>query len=302
MDDWKELFSFNRSERRGIWLLLMLLFLAMGVKLFINFRSVGGQDHVLITQLLHDTTVVKPWESKDRKSFSSFSKAPAKRDSLFFFDPNTLDGEGWKMLGLSPRQAEVITGYTAKGGRFRTKADLKKSFVISDQFYQRVEAWIRIIPDDGPDRNKRTTSEEMNAKEPATALNRPVVCLNSSDTAQLRTLSGVGEVLAARIVRYRDLLGGFSHPDQLSEVYGLKPEVVERNRHRITIANSSLTMIPVNTATQKELASHPYISQRLAYILVELRNEAKIASETDLRHRLPSGTEVNEGLWEYLSY
>ncbi len=302
MDDWKELLSFNRSERRGIWLLLVLLSIAMGTKLVIVTRPVPQQDRVRISRLQQDTTRVKPWLSVAEKRLSSSQQRTGRADTLFHFDPNTLSAEGWELLGLSTRQAAVITGYTGKGGRFRTSADLRKSFVISDQFFQRVEPWVRIAP--VPQTERYGSSGSVEGTYPQRVSNRhsTVVCLNTSDTALLRTLSGVGEVLAARIVRYRESLGGFTDPDQLTGVYGLSPEVVERNRHRMTINTNSLRTIAINQASQQDLARHPYISQRLAYVLVELRSEKRIASEADLKLRLPPATEVDERLWQYLSY
>lgn len=47
------------------------------------------------------------------------------------------------------------------------------------------------------------------------------VDINAADEEELRSLPGVGRVLAARIVSHRSRLGGFDHPDQLREVDGI---------------------------------------------------------------------------------
>ena len=50
--------------------------------------------------------------------------------------------------------------------------------------------------------------------------------LNSASAAELEELPGVGPVLAARIVAYRDESGPFRSVDQLIEVPGIGPAVL----------------------------------------------------------------------------
>ncbi|MEZ4904304.1 MAG: helix-hairpin-helix domain-containing protein [Spirosomataceae bacterium] len=45
--------------------------------------------------------------------------------------------------------------------------------------------------------------------------------INSADTTQLIRLKGIGSKLAARIIKFRDGLGGFASSAQYTEVYGL---------------------------------------------------------------------------------
>src|SRR5690606_1541748 len=45
--------------------------------------------------------------------------------------------------------------------------------------------------------------------------------INTVDSLQLSMLKGIGTVLSARIVKYRDHLGGFHSKDQLSEVFNI---------------------------------------------------------------------------------
>jgi competence ComEA-like helix-hairpin-helix protein len=60
-----------------------------------------------------------------------------------------------------------------------------------------------------------------------------VVDLNRADAAALETLPGVGPVLAARIVAYRDSAGPFRSPDELLEVSGVGPATLARFRDRV---------------------------------------------------------------------
>ena len=55
----------------------------------------------------------------------------------------------------------------------------------------------------------------------------PFVELNAADTAILKSLPGIGSAYASRIIKYRDLLGGFYSPKQLLEVYNFPEETFE---------------------------------------------------------------------------
>ncbi|HGM5491575.1 TPA: ComEA family DNA-binding protein [Serratia fonticola] len=60
------------------------------------------------------------------------------------------------------------------------------------------------------------------------------VSINQADAESLAsTLNGVGLKKAEAIVRYREQNGPFSEIDQLQEVPGIGPSLVERNRDRL---------------------------------------------------------------------
>ncbi|ERK10932.1 putative exported protein [Serratia fonticola AU-P3(3)] len=60
------------------------------------------------------------------------------------------------------------------------------------------------------------------------------VSINQADAEALATvLNGVGLKKAEAIVRYREQNGPFSEIDQLQEVPGIGPSLVERNRDRL---------------------------------------------------------------------
>ncbi len=54
--------------------------------------------------------------------------------------------------------------------------------------------------------------------------NQVYVELNNADTAALKTVKGIGPVFARRIVKYRNLIGGFHRKEELLKVYGIDEE------------------------------------------------------------------------------
>lgn len=292
MEEWKDLLAFNRTERRGIWLLLVIIGMATALNIHLLRKKSPDLTPTELEVLFERAGKLTENSRNTSKNFASGDrKRTLPKDSLFYFDPNTLSVSEWMMLGLSARQAEVITRYTEMGGRFKTPQDLKKSFVISGDFYKRIEPWITIAP-----RPTVVTGKPYKEASPKT------LDINLADTLALQSLAGVGSVLAARIVRYRESLGGFFHLNQLREVFGLSPEVIDKNAWRLTLSTGNVNLLEINKLNQKALESHPYISKKLAYSLVTLREEKPITSREDLQARIPGGLKIPDNLWPYLHY
>lgn len=60
--------------------------------------------------------------------------------------------------------------------------------------------------------------------------------LNTASIADLDQLPGIGEVLAGRIVEYREANGPFTSVDQLSNVDGISPRLVDEIRPFVTVS------------------------------------------------------------------
>jgi DNA uptake protein ComE-like DNA-binding protein len=107
------------------------------------------------------------------------------------------------------------------------------------------------------------------------------VNVNACDSADFEKLPGIGPVLARRIVRYRNLLGGFYITTQLKEVYGISDSLFTALVPRLAADTSLIVKINVNNATEKELARHPYIGKYTAGGILRYRNTAKTIKNLD---------------------
>ena len=117
------------------------------------------------------------------------------------------------------------------------------------------------------------------AKQSKQAIN-----INRADSSQLLPLPGIGPVFAGRIVKYRELLGGFVSLDQLKEVYGFPLETLELIRDRITIDSTALRKIFLDSASFRTLLRHPYLELEDVKALVAYRDfSMDIPTLSDLR-------------------
>jgi DNA uptake protein ComE-like DNA-binding protein len=161
------------------------------------------------------------------------------------------------------------------------------------------------LPVSGKAPEKKQSPRKRPKPQPAYAEKFPagtLVELNAADTATLKKVPGIGSVFAGRIVKYRSLLGGFYSVAQLREVYGM-----EERYHSLQnwfYADSSLVAkLPVNRLSSNALARHPYLNDKQARALGQLRNrKGRIGGWENLR-LLEEFTEADrERLAAYLSF
>lgn len=218
---------------------------------------------------------------------------PVLKKAKFRFDPNLAGHEQLTDLGIPPRTADHILNYRKKGGKFRYREDLRKIYTLKPEVYAGLEDWI-----DLPAKNGTLESKPVKEKMTKTERIAPFD-INTADTTALKKLKGIGSVLAARIIRFRDALGGFHSPDQLDETYGIPPEVLLTLKKAVVIG-SPVKLIQVNeTGTFK----HPYIRPYQVKALLAYRQQhGPFRSPDDLYKIKVLDEETLQKLKPYLSF
>ncbi|MFA6128421.1 MAG: helix-hairpin-helix domain-containing protein [Bacteroidales bacterium] len=97
--------------------------------------------------------------------------------------------------------------------------------------------------------------------------------INSADSVTLLELPGVGPVFAKRILKYRQMLGGFVNLQQLKEVYGMDTVRLNGFIKLISIDTSKIRKLNLNTATFKELLAHPYLEYEQVIAIARFRDK-----------------------------
>ena len=248
-------FSFSKAEKNGTLVLVVLIILVLAGYLilpkiivnrstdFTDFKNEIEAFEQLISSAEDDVLPLKNRE----KTFENMD------DIKFFeFDPNDLSVDKWKHLGLSEKTINTIRKYLKKGGRFYEPEDLKKIYGLKMDWYKRAEPYIKIREIDATN-IKTGTGVIVNDKK------APLIELNSADSLLLTDLRGIGPVLAGRILKYRNLLGGFVRKEQLLEVYGLPYETFENISRAVIIDTTGITRIDLNKAAFSILIRHPYL-------------------------------------------
>jgi competence ComEA-like helix-hairpin-helix protein len=108
-------------------------------------------------------------------------------------------------------------------------------------------------------RSKTVASKYYPVSSPV-IVSRAVLDINTADSADLEQLPGIGEKLSARIIKYRDKLGGYIDVQQLKEVYGMTDSNYLKCKGQLKVsANFRPLKIQVNRADYASLRKHPYI-------------------------------------------
>ena len=292
------LLGFNRRERRGTYVLSLLLIVLLAVRLT-AFRTGRLPEEI------------PPLPSAGPSFYRTMEPAAA----LFNFDPNTVTYDELLKLGLTARQARTLVNYRNSGARFRRPEDLARVYGIDSATLARLMPYIAIretgrtalrespagresLAESGAltergflaergagdgergrqintaaGRGAAGTEQEGLSRKLIVREDHPVITdLNSCSAEELDELPGIGPVLSVRIIRYRSLLGGFVETDQLREVYGLDSSVVRLIEERLTLTMDSVRPVALDNATFGELARHPYLGYEAARRITRYRS------------------------------
>ncbi len=277
----REFFGLSHSQANGFIVLIPLLALIIFSEPAWRWYKSKNTDDFLSDRAKLDS-LVQIWETD-----LAAGKTPEKNAVVpdpFHFNPNQATESDLVRLGFSTSLSARISRYRDKGGKFRVKSDLLKIYGIDSALYERLYAFIDLPEKSSPEKRHTETKKVFEHKKPAA----PVVekfDLNLADTAQLKTIRGIGEKLSLRIVKYRDALGGFIRMEQVAEIFGLDSTVVNRLSTNSFIASGfTPSQIPVNTAGERILAAHPYLSREAARSIVAYRfQHGRFETMDDLR-------------------
>ena len=200
-----------------------------------------------------------------RRSSAHSPRAQAVRKAVpvatvenFRFDPNEVSVEDLCRLGFTRKQAESIEKYRRSGGRFRRKEDFKRSYVVSDSIYRRLEKYIDI----------------------------PLVDLNAADSADFDGLPGIGGWFASKMLEHRKALGGYSYKEQLMDIYRFDQEKFDGLSDLIVVDPETVTPYPLWSLPADSLRKHPYIADyetARAIILFRDNNPEELWTIEELR-------------------
>ncbi len=269
----KDYLTFTRKERIGILCIItivLIIYLLPRLSAEPQTAFVKADDTILQSiDTLIEKDSKKPTRYEDNQVSYKYepSAGSSIQGELFVFDPNKLNLEGWKKLGLSERTVNTINNYRTKGGRFYKAEDVQKIWGLPEGFYNRVKNYISIPGKETANQRQFTAFDIKPAKK---ILN---VEVNSADTSAFIDLPGIGGKLANRIVAFRTKLGGFYSINQIAETYGVADSTFQKIKSYLSIDEGKVHKININTATKDELKMHPYIRWNLANAMVEYRNQ-----------------------------
>jgi len=317
----KDYLTFSRKERIGILTVVGVILFTLFLPDILSKSARNGpikidtawMEAVKRSEIKVQDSSSDDYQKKDNenayayqydKRKSSYNENDIIKGEFFYFDPNTITVSEWKRLGLKDKTIKTIENYRRKGGHFYKPEDLQRIYGLHDDEYERLKPFIKIESnpsETNDDFVSPKSKDEMPPSKNYTA-RYSIIDVNIADTSAFISLPGIGSKLAARIITFREKLGGFYSVEQIGETYGLPDSTFQNIKQWLKLDNASVKKININTATVDELKVHPYIKFSIANPIVAYRKEHGLFSNVeDIKKVMAVTDEIYKKIAPYLS-
>jgi len=265
LKNFKSHFKFNKQERSGIFfLLLFIILLQVG---YFLWKSLSSDDPVDSLQV----------DSEMQAQIDILRKEALRKDSvkIYPFNPNFISDYKGYTLGMSVEEIDRLHNFRKTNKYVNSPEDFQLVTQVTDSLLKTISPYFKFPEWTQKGNQQLTAGARLNTsvEKVREQKNVSVSDLNSATKEDLKSISGIGEKLSARIIKFRDRLGGFLVEEQLYDVYGLKPEVAQRALKRYKVLNPpQIEKININTASVEMLTKLIYLQKDVAFNIVNYRD------------------------------
>ena len=254
-------FKFSKGQRLGILLLFALIVIFQLGYYFVDFSSFSTTS-----------PEKEKWLSLQSQIDSMKQQKLNYIPKIYPFNPNFIsDYKGYK-LGMSVLEIDRLLAYR-KGNKYvNSPKEFQDITKVSDSLLNAISPYFKF-----PDwvNNKKEFKDYK--KYPNTAFAKKektvIIDINKATQEDLIKIYGIGEAISLRILKLKESLGGFVSMEQMKDVWGLSPEVIENLDSHFKVSElPNLKKIDINNASIKELSQFPYFNYQLAKQIVTFRS------------------------------
>jgi len=265
-------FKFSKSQRIGLFMLLLGIVIFQLFYFFVDFQPKSDKIDIKQNQWLE---IPVPKDSVPKYAKKGTTK-------MYPFNPNFItDFKGYK-LGMSVAEIDRLLAFRKTNRYVNSAREFQEVTQVSDSLLRTIAPYFK-FPDWVNQRNQKKNSFFKSTlpfkKEPKTILD-----INLATAEDLKKVYGIGDGLSARILKEKEKLGGFVSMDQLEDIWGLSPEVIEKINQSFAVKTiPDLEKVNVNKANMKELMQFPYFRYPLAKAIITFRSmNGEIKNAEDL--------------------
>ncbi len=258
MNKFKSHFKFNKQERSGIFFLLLIIVLLQLGYFIYSYLNASISSEVF---KVDEATELQLAILKEKAS---------KKDTIkqYPFNPNYITDYKGYVLGMSVEEIDRLHAFRLKNKYINSAKEFQDITLVSDSLLKKIVPYFK-FPEWASQKNNTRVVKKNSVKK----VNH-VKDLNTATAAELKKINGVGDKLSKRIVKFRKTLGGFLLDNQLEDVYGLQPEVVNRIlfNYRV-LSKPKITQVNINEASAYEISKIAYISYPVAKKIIAYKQE-----------------------------
>lgn len=191
---------------------------------------------------------------------------------IYPFNPNFISDEKSYRLEMTPEQFDKLQAFRKADQWINSPKDFQNVTGVSDEWMSQYATYFKF-----PDWVIKQQAQQKARKisEPKSLSFAAKKDLNKVTQEELMAISGIGEKLSQRILRYKTKIGGFRDDIQLKDIYGLSAEVRAKVLAQMTVKSGrDSKLIDINQASLIELTEVPYFDYELAreiYTFIKLR-------------------------------
>lgn len=234
--------------------------------------------------------------SGDEKKYSSYEEEQEQSPPVISLSIMTATFDQLTSMGLSRKVAYNILKFISAGGTITNDEDLMHIYGMDS--LQLVSASPYIIY--GTLSTKEESISLVNETSTVKTTTKSID-LNLATLDELESLDGIGTVLATRILKYREAIGGFLNPDQLKECYGIPPETFEKIKDQLTVSGPPHLLL-INEINLDSL-KHPYLNKKLIKLIKAYKNQhGDFKNASDFRKIYPPDSNWCDKVLPYISF
>lgn len=282
----KAYFNFSRNEKIGV-ITLSGLILALTIVLNVGSSNYLPDPYDVDQSKLEFLVLDDEKNPKTNASYESNNEV--SNPIIADFNPNEIGKEEWMSFGFSEKQTASILNYRNNFGPFKTKKDIQKIYVVSDEMYERLEPHIVF--------SEEITNNDITEEA---IVEIPKIELNKATSAELEAIKWIGPTFAKRIIDLRVKIGGFIEFDQLKELR-LLDETLESLQENTIISPQYIARKNVNTITKDELKQLPYSNWLVITEILKQRDKGRIENLEFLTDEMISNSDKAK-LLNYISF
>ena len=191
------------------------------------------------------------------------------KPTIYPFNPNFItDFKGYK-LGMSVEEIDRLLAYRAQNKFVNSAAEFQAVTKVSDSLLKAISPYFKF-----PDwvKNNKNNSQEFAKNDFSKPGKIIVLDINQATKEDLMKVYGIGDKISDRILEQKDKYGAFVSMEQMDDIWGLSPEVLEKLKSSFAVKSvTNCKKININNASVKELTQFPFFRYQLAKDIVVFR-------------------------------
>lgn len=268
--------KYTREQRSGIVaLILLMIFIQLGYYFYFS-RSISG--------LPSESGKTEEWLAVQSEIDSLKVLKGAESHKIYPFNPNFISDYKGYSLGMTVDEIDRLHQFR-EGNKFVNSAEeFQKVTKVSNDLLAKISPYFK-FPDWVKNKKNANSFYKEYSKQTVDKKAKIVITdINEATQEELMKVYGIGPGLSERILKEREKLGAFVSMEQMKDVWGLSPEVIENlNKHFKVLVKPTITKLDINNASVKEMTRLPFFRYYLAKEIVTYRSmNGAIKSKEDL--------------------